>query len=141
MDSWFRLQNSRTYNTIPFSSPPHWKTITFFIPHKNLQIQKMLKKDLSFFPSLYIHTYYGAEFRISGRVSTCPFHPSLLGMDILHLHEHEHRYRLRVNARTVDVAFSLSDFLVGCTTVAWVLAVCQVLTSFSSTQVVLPSRR
>lgn len=35
--------------TTRYLFPPHWKTITSFIPHKTLQIQKMLKKDLSLF--------------------------------------------------------------------------------------------
>lgn len=81
MDSWFRLQNSThaTYHTIPFS-PPLENDHFFLYHHKNLQIQKMLKKDLSLFPPSLItyNTYYGAEFRISGRVfQHVHFHPSL----------------------------------------------------------------
>ena len=47
----------------------YWRTgkrSLFFIPHKILQIQKMLKSS---FPFFWSYTYYGAEFRISGRVS------------------------------------------------------------------------
>jgi hypothetical protein len=66
--------------THAYTFSPHWKTIMplFYTTQKSLQIQKMLKKDLSLFPSLYIHIY-GAEFRISGRVPS-----ELLGMDRLY---------------------------------------------------------
>lgn len=47
------------YNARLYLLPPHWETSLFFIPHKkSLQIQKMLKKDLSLslhYSDSYIH--------------------------------------------------------------------------------------
>lgn len=55
-----------TYYTIPFSF--HRKTITFLC-HTKFTNTKNVKKRSSSSPR-YLYTYFGAEFRISGQVST-----------------------------------------------------------------------
>lgn len=109
-----------TYYTIPFSF--HRKTITFLC-HTKFTNTKNVKKRSSSSPR-YLYTYFGAEFRISGQVSTyiaIRIYCIYMSMSIVI------EYELMLGRWMFTSSFSY--FLQCAQTVVWVLAVCQVLTS------------